>query len=241
MLKVRLYLNGARVKTRRELPPEWRGRVRRRQRLARQERRRIRCGGVNLAAAAVGTPPGVSLHTATGTETIPGGLTNMAAEVWAGGGGGGDGAGTGCAATGGGGGGSGSYGYLSAFTVTGQGGHTLSCTVGTGGVNQTTGIASSIAAGTITGWTSITTNPGTGGNGTAAGTGGAAGTGPGTNTAGNNGTVGGTGSRGSGGAGVAGNITGDGGPYGAGGRGSPVGTGNHGLSGSTGAACFRYT
>jgi len=195
------------------------------------------------------------LHTYTsgsGTETIPSGAANVTIEVWAAGGGGGGRSGSVCFGTAGPGGGSGSSGR-STYSVAALGGagSTFNYSVGAGGAgiiangggSGGTGVASSVTAGTVTGFTAMTTNGGHGAPNVGAGPGGAGGAagtgGNAANTAGNAGTtaVNGNQNNNRGGAGINGTVSGDGSPYGAGGLGSAF----NGGSGQTGAVVFYYT
>ncbi len=235
MHKVRLLLDGERVKTRRELPAWARGKVRRRARALRRDYR-IRANGAVLALFGAGFTPVISTRTASGTETVPSGASTVIMEAWGETGSGGAGSGSGCTASGGGGGGSGGYSRTS-FSVVTKGGLTWTVTIGSGA----TGTATSIVAGTMTGWATMTAGfGGSGGTGPlgTAGAAGAIGTG-GTqaNTAGNAGATGLAGSGGTGGAGVVG-VNGTGSAGGHGGEGAS----NIGRTlGTTGKMIASYT
>lgn len=180
------------------------------------------------------------------TETIPVGFNNLSVEAWGGAGGGGGNFAGGANGSGGGGGGSGGY-CRTTISVTGQGGNTMSCTVGAGGIPAGNGGNTTVASGTFT----ITTMTAGGGNfgGNAAslgsaGVGGVGGTATGgtvTNTVGNTGAAGvnnvGGGAGGAGAFGIPG-IT-DGGNK-AGNGGSGVGI-TPGTAGGAGIISFTYT
>ena len=170
--------------------------------------------------------------TGTGaTETIPTGSTNAAVEGWAGGGSGGIGG----AINPGGGGAAGGYARRS-ISVSGQAGHTFTYTVGAGGAaSANPGNATSINAGTVTGWTNISCNGGGGGNYSAGASGGTA-SGGATNTTGASVAA----STRAGATGTTGNISGDGSPYGGGGGGG-LSNGQAGNAGGGGAVVFSYS
>jgi hypothetical protein len=184
----------------------------------------------------------------TVTETIPTGTTTVAIELWGPGGGGGAGSGVGCASSGGGGGGAGGYSRATFTSMGGQVGHTYKYTigaVGVGGTGSGSAGASTIIAGTVTGFSTITANGGGNGGNSSPGTGGAGGTATNANsgavnTTGAAGTAGNSGGNGKGGTGTTGNISGDGSPYGRGGNGG-YGSGGAGSNGSVGAAVFKYS
>ncbi len=202
--------------------------------------RRIRASGILLGAANMGFNAQLVLYVTantTSTETIPSGCTRMTLEGWGAGGNGGGGN----AGTRGGGGGGGGY-SLSTFTnVTPNGGQTLVVRVTNTAVAEQTSPATQITAGSFSAsFSTITIGCGTGGtNGVNGGGGGAGGpvtnaNASTTNVTGNNGTASPDGViLGTGGAGIAGNISGDGGPY---------GTGANALAnGKLGAVAFYYT
>lgn len=248
MQKVTLLLNGTRIKDRRELPAHLRGRARKVARQLRKNRRyyRPRCAGFLGLMFGRGTNATLSIRTSSSTETCVGGLTNCVIECWGSGGGGGGTTGSGCGITAGGGGASGSHSHCT-FAVSTQGGHTWTVTIGAvgaagiqGGANGGNGGQSSIAAGTVTGFNTITC-PG-GGGGTTGGAAGTAGGVPTNTNAGATNTNGNNGSGINGGAGIGGVVSGDGSPYGAGGQGHGVaGGGGNGNQGFTGAAVFGYS
>lgn len=193
-------------------------------------------GTYQLSSSVTGTPvtangtialaPTLSLYGAngltganggTGTETIPSGpYTTIIIEVWPGGGGGG-----GCSpnfANGGGGGASGSYSRSSySISALGGAGKTFNVTWGNGGlagavnVSGGNGAASSVTAGTVAGFTTMTTNGGGGGAHGTNGSPGAGGTAGGAGTGGTlanlAGIAGGNGSGFSGGSGAHENPT----------------------------------
>lgn len=175
----------------------------------------------------------------SGTETIPTGTNNTAAEAWGGGAGGGGGDSGVRPPTVGGGGGGGAY-VRSTFGA-GNAGKTLAYAIGgagSGGGAQTAGGnggATTISSGTL----SITTmqcaaaSGGGGGTSGGSGSGGAGGIASGGTAANTNGNPG---SGSTGGAGIVGTVSGDGSPYGAGGTGGTIGSG-----GRSGAVVFYYT
>lgn len=235
---LRIEFDGVRVRTRRELPAPWRGYVRRLQRRA-----RIRASGALMLAANMGGQVLRIYTSGSGTETCPTGYSAAHLECWAGGAGGGPGSGVGCTLSGGGGGGAGGLGRSAGFVVTGKGGLTWNYSVGAGG-GSIGGTASSITAGTMTGWTTITCTGGSVGLVGPAGVGGAGGASSGGTTANITGATGSAGTAGSGGngaPGTAGAVPGDGSPYGIGGHGGR-GTVNTGqTAGTAGAAVFLYS
>ena len=180
------------------------------------------------------------------TETIPTGTTSVKIEGWGAGGSGGAGTGSGCLTKGGGGGGAGGYSRITYSGMGGQVGHTYKYTVAPStSPSDQTGAATTITAGTVTGFSTITCNGGVGGGNAPSGTGGAGGTatnaGSGAvNTTGNAGSAGGQLGNGIGGTGTTGNQSGDGSPYGRGGNGG-FGSGNAGFSGGAGAVVFFYS
>jgi hypothetical protein len=183
--------------------------------------------------------------TGTGaTETIPTGTTTCTIEVWGGAAAGGAGSGSGCTASGGGGGGGGGYSRV-ALTVSGHGGTGKTFTYTVGASSATTGNASTVAAGTVTSFSTITCAGATRGGNAPSGTAGAGGAvtnanSGAVNTTGNAGTVGNASHGGTGGAAITGTISGDGSPYAAGGHGG-YSTLNSGLTnGGAGAVVFYY-
>lgn len=178
----------------------------------------------------------------SGTETIPTNATNVQIEVGGASGSGGAGSGTGCTLSSGAGGGAGGY-ARSQYTVSALGGvgKTFNYTVGTGGApSDQGGTASTVTAGTVTGFTSMTGNGGGGGSNSPPGNSpGAGGTGVGgnqSNQTGGSGTNGGLSGGAHGGAGINGiNCSsasgGDGG----------FGSGNPGKTGHDGMITFLYT
>lgn len=196
--------------------------------------------------------PNKQIFTASGTFTIPTGVTAVKVTVCGGGG-----AGGGASATqDGGGGGSGSTGikWLTGLTP----GNTLSVTIGGGGTGASAaaggnGTGSTIASGTQT-ITSIVTNGGTGGpiatsgNGATGGDGGAAGTGGDMNLQGTAGSNGSALSGGSGGGsifggaarGATGAVGNNAGGFCSGGGGAGQNVNNAGGNGSGGVALFEW-
>ncbi len=148
----------------------------------------------------------------TYTETVPLGATTAVIEVWGSSGAGGAGFGAGCTAEPGGGASSGSYAKTS-FSVAGQSGHTWTLVVGAAGGAP----ASTVTAGTVTGFTTMSAPAGIIGGAGSSGTPGTVGPQPAIATGGtvtnSRGTVGGPGAVG--GAGVVGtNGTGNAGGHG---------------------------
>lgn len=244
MVKVKLRLDGARIATRRELPPQLRGPIRHTQRRVRRAWR-TRCTGAQLAISSAAFTPSVVIHTSgsAATETFPAGASNLEAQAWGPGGNGGVGAGTGCNIRGAGGGGAGAYSRAS-FNIAASPLKTLTYTVGTASGGNTTISSGTFAISTIT-----CASGANGGNAVAGGANGTGGTG-GAATNANSGavnTTGGTGNNGTSGvggagaAGTAGNVTGDGSPYGAGGHGGVSASNTGQTGGGTGATVFAYT
>jgi hypothetical protein len=213
-------------------------------------RRVLAMSGAMILAASGAIIPVLHVYTSgtSVTETIPNNVNTVTIEVW---GGGGASGGNNGSATGGGGGGAGGYSRCT-ITVGAQNGKTFTYTVGAAGTttaaNGNPGGNSTVVAGTITGFNTITCNGGNGG--TAGNNGGTLGSGGtvtdtnagATNTTGANGTAGNAGAGGTGGTGTTGTVSGDGSPYGGGGnpgRG-PSASGN-GFIGVTGAIVFSYT
>lgn len=175
----------------------------------------------------------------SGSEAIPLGTTTVTAEAWGSGAGGG--AGSGGTAGGGGGGGAYARSVQSASSLGGSG-STFNYSVGAAGTAGNSGNASTITAGTVTGWTNITTNGGAAGQawnvGAAGGVGGTASGGNAANTTGNAGQTGGGSTIAHGGAGISGTVSGDGSPYGKGGDSGRFGAG---ADGQGSAVVFYYT
>ena len=174
--------------------------------------RRAKASGVLVAMMNLGFAPTLTLFVAaatTSTTTIPSGASNVEIQAW---GGGGDG---GSLGTGGGGGG-GAYSRCTLACATANGKTLVVTCTQTAIVNQTCP-GYTVQSGSFT-ISTITAGCGTGGNGVNLGQGGAASNANSgaVNTPGNNGTAGGAGTHGHGGAGIAGNVTGDGSPYGTG-------------------------
>lgn len=250
MIKFRVIVDGAELRYKRE----WGPRVRRIVRGVARRYRRPRCVGVVMVLVGGGPlfTPVLSIHTVTGTETVPSGANNCEVQAWGSGGGSGATTGTGPFVAGGGS-ASGSYTRCSLAVAT-KNGLTWSVTigaVGTGGVangaNGTAGGATTVNAGTMTGWNN-TSCPGGGGGGTGGAAGAAGGVPTNTNagavnTNGNAGGAGGGsgGAGGTAGAGIAGNVTGDGSPYGGGQAGHTGITSGNGFNGLAGAGVFFYT
>jgi hypothetical protein len=194
------------------------------------------------------TPVLRAYNTGSGTETIPTGATTMVVEQWGGAGPGGAGFGSFGLDTAEGGGGGQAGGYCrSSYTVSAQNGHTLNWSVGAGGTPPSAGGASTITAGTMTGFTAMTANggnpggnassgiPGTGGSGAGAATGGNAANI--TGASGQNGSS--NNSGGQGGTGTTGTVAGDGSPHSSGGIGA--GQAGAGFTGQVGYIVFYYT
>jgi hypothetical protein len=200
----------------------------------------IRLSGVMLGVVGDLFTSTLQILTTPGTTTLT--ADSRAAigqfECWGGGAGGGGGTTT---AAGGAGGGGGAGGQAFSTAVTGVAGATIVCVVGSRGTGGTNGVRlagggfnSSIAM------SGISTLVGTGGQvgqnadaGFFGGPGGAASGGATTNKAGGTGTTGGGGAGSvGGGTGVAGNISGDGGPYGTGGGSAPNSPGGNGQNGA---------
>jgi hypothetical protein len=199
--------------------------------------------GIGIFFANVGAfTPTLHVYTSgtSATETIPTGANTCEIECWGGGGGGGT-AGT----NGGGGGGGGAYSRCT-LTVTTSTGKTFAYTVGAAVAELDNGSTSSISAGTISGFDTVTCTGGTAGQASGGGgTGGAGGTANNsnsgaTNTSGNAGSSHSGNTGGAGGAGITGNISGDGSPYGAGGNGGTNGGSGAG-GGGAGACVFYYS
>lgn len=216
--------------------------------IARRARRRYLpiIAGAMMSVTA-GFIPVVVIHTSgsSATETIPNGAASCEVQAWASGGYGGAGSGSGCASHGGGGGGAGGYSRCT-FNVSAQNTKTFTYTVGAAPtVAGTNGNNSTVSSGTFT-ISLITCNAGQGGANAPATSGGVGGTASNGNagavvTTGGSGTAGSTLSAGNGANGTAGNVTGDGSPYGRGGNGGFTVT-NTGLSaGGVGAVVFAYT
>jgi hypothetical protein len=174
---------------------------------------------------------GVDIITASGTYTIPAGVTEITVEAWGGGGGGGDGANTG-----GGGGGGGAYASKT-FTVTPLDDYTV--TIGAGGSRATTSVGAGGTGGDTSFGTDVIAKGGAGGSGanSANAAGGAGGSGAGstgttTYSGGNGGTGLNAGDLGGGGGGAAG-ATGVGGN--ASNQTAGTGTGEGGSGGVGGA------
>lgn len=238
---MRIELDGNVVRRIDDLPaymrPLVRRTIKRMQRLmVEQTRNNILMGG----AGDIRFVPVVRINTTSGTETIPANATTAIQEVWGSGGGSTDGVGVGCGADNGSNGGSSGY-VRSSYTVAALGGSnkTLTHTIGAVGVHgtvatNTDGGDSTIVAGTVTGFTSMTGGGGkkaTGTRGTGLGLGGTAAGGNQANTAGTAGNQ----------TGTTGTVSGDGSPYGGGGGAGPPGVGNPGTNGLTGAAVYAYT
>jgi len=209
-----------------------------------QRRHRIRATGILVGAANTAVFKAVlNIYTSgsSATETIPDRAGTCVVEAWAPGGGGHAGLGSGCGADNGAGAGSGGY-SRSSISVIGQANKTFVFTIGTAGTggapNGGNGGQTTVTAGTVTGFPTITVNGGLGGTSTNGGTGGSASGGNQANTTGNTGAA--AHATGNGGAGITGTVSGDGSPYGAGGS-SPVGSSNNGNPGDNGAVVFSYT
>lgn len=197
-----------------------------------------------LIAANVGGPvPVLRLYSTPGTstETVPGGYSFVEIQGW------GPGAGGGVfnpGTLGGGGGGGGGYTTVT-LNIAANAGKTFIVVVGTGTATTTLGQGAvfsgttQISAGSVTGFSTITLNKALSGQNQNGGTGGTAinGNAGATNQNGNNGTSAVSGVGASGGAGIAGDVAGDGSPYGTGGRGG----GATAQGGQDGGAAFYYT
>jgi hypothetical protein len=232
---MKIYLDGNTVRKIEDLPPK----------LIPYVREKIKYSGalalvMNIAAFS----PVLSLYTTSGgtsTETVPVGANNLEVQAWGPGAGGNKTfvAGT----TGGGGGGGGAYSRCT-LAVSAQVGNTFIVVVGTGG-GTATGVSvfagtTQIAAGSVTGFNTVTCRGAVSGLNQNGGAGGTA-TNANSGATNSNGTNGGNASGvtgGTGGAGIAGDVSGDGSPYGAGGHGQLGGAPD---KGHDGAAAFYYT
>lgn len=238
---VKLFLDGQRVRTRRELPLRARGTARRMSRKLLRIRR-TRAGVHQLLVSGAAFTPQISSYTSSGsfTETIPSGATTCLMELFGATGGGSGGTGSGCAANNGTGGGSGGRAISNAVNVAAGGGKNIAVVIGTagaagaaaGGVGGT-GTASTFTSGTFTivGGT-MTANSGTGGNNGGGTVGGTATGGTTSNTTGNSVVA----RSQAGGLGLTGtNINGN-----PGGQGGNTGSINPGIIGFVGRGAFGY-
>jgi hypothetical protein len=198
-----------------------------------------------MAASNLGFNPVLRLYTTSGTstETVPGGANNCEVQSWGPGAGGATVFNPGT--LGGGGGGGGAYSKC-VLSVGAQPSKTFIVVIGTGGTGSLSPSGGSVFAGTtqisagsVTGFNTITcrgANSGVNQNGGGGGTATNANSGA-TNTTGSNGTDASGPIGAAGGPGIAGDVSGDGSPYGTGGRGG----GASPTSGMDGGAAFYYS
>jgi hypothetical protein len=255
---MRVYLNGRRLRSKKEFTPFVRRIVKRiewRQRymwllallalptLA-EAKIQLATGVFVLMMGNTVFNPVLRIYTTgtSATETIPDRAFNVTIEAWGGGSGGAGGTGVGCAANTGTGGAAGGY-SRTAMSTNGQVGHTFVYTVGAGGAGanpspSTAGGTTTVSPGTVTGFSTMTANGGAAETNAGGAAGGTASGGTQANTTGANGPAA---HDATGAAGTNGTVSGDGSPYGAGGAGGALGAGHAGATGQTGAVVFSYT